>query len=434
MNFFFKFLISTLFLILIYVFYKSEIYWDGSIRAYYFFYFIGILLAIFFSIICTYLNVKIQKYIIIIFISTIFALYFFEGKLIFDQNKNYTENIKINNLNFDRRERFEVYEDLKKNNSNITVIVHPKNFLKLNDLDFLSLAGISNTKTIYCNENGYYSVYQSDRYGFNNPDKEWDSKEIEYLLVGDSFTHGACVNRPHDVASVLRNYSKKNVLNLGQGGNGPLIEYATLREYLTPNVKKVLWLYYEGNDLIDLKNELDNKILNKYLTNQKFKQDLKFRQNQIDKYLTDFVEKEIERARERVRKRERESHNIHNAKIVRFIKLVNIRSSLHSPSPPPPPELKIVLKLANELVESYNQKLYFIYLPSFDRYTQLLKRDFKQEVKNIVIDLGIEFIDIDDEVFKKEKNPLKIFSFEKYNHYNVEGYKKIALKIYEKTR
>ncbi len=124
--------------------------------------------------------------------------------------------------------------------------------------------------------------------------------------------------------------------------------------------------------------------------------------------------------------------DIHKTKIVRFIKLTNIRTLLHRP--PPPSELKIVLKLANELVESYNQKLYFIYLPSFDRYTQLLKIDFKQEVKNIVIDLGIEFIDIDEEVFKKEKNPLKLFPFEISNHYNVEGYKKIALKIYEKTR
>ena len=291
------------------------------------------------------------------------------------------------------------------------------------------MGGISKAKTIYCNESRYYSIYQSDRYGFNNPDKEWDGKEIEYLLVGDSFTHGACVNRPHDVASVLRKYSKKNVLNLGYSGNGPLIEYATLREYLTPNVKNVLWLYYEGNDLSELKSELENKILNKYLTNQKFKQDLKFRQNQIDKVLTDFVEREMEIERERER-------DIHNAKIVRFIKLKNIRDSFttYSPPSPPPPELKIVLKLANELVESYNQKLYFIYLPSFERYAQLLKIDFKQEVKNIVIDLGIEFIDIDEEVFKKEKNPLKLFPFEKNGHYTVEGYKKIALKIYEKNR
>ena len=121
-----------------------------------------------------------------------------------------------------------------------------------------------------------------------------------------------------------------------------------------------------------------------------------------------------------------------------------MRSLLYPPPPPPPsssspPELKIVLKLANELVESYNQKLYFIYLPSFERYAQLLKIDFKQQVKNIVIDLGIEFIDIDEEVFKKEKNPLKLFPlklfpFEESKHYTVEGYKKIALKIYEKKR
>ena len=108
MNFFFKFLISTLFLILIYVFYTSEITWDGSLRAYYFIYFIGILLAIFFSIICTYLNVKIQKYIIIIFISTVFSFYSFEGLLSY---KNY--KIKTN-LNFDTRSVYEVFEDLKK--------------------------------------------------------------------------------------------------------------------------------------------------------------------------------------------------------------------------------------------------------------------------------------------------------------------------------
>ena len=46
-------------------------------------------------------------------------------------------------------------------------------------------------------------------------------------------------------------------------GNGPLIELATLKEYLPNKVNKVLWLYYEGNDLKDLKNEMNNKILRK---------------------------------------------------------------------------------------------------------------------------------------------------------------------------
>jgi hypothetical protein len=426
MNFFFKFLISTLFLILIYVFYRSEIYWDGSKRTYYFIYFIGILLAIFFSIICTYLNVKIQKYIIIIFISTIFSFYSFQGLLTYKNHK-----IK-KNLNFDTRSRHEVFEDLKKTNLNIAVPIPPSFFLKLDKLNFLHLGGISKAKTIHCNESGYYSIYQSDRYGFNNPDKEWDSKEIEYLLVGDSFTHGACVNRPHDISSVLRHHSKKNVLNLGQSGNGPLIKYATLREYLTPNVKNVLWLYYEGNDLENLKVELENKILNKYLTNQKFTQDLKLQQTQIDQFLNVFIEREGG-GREIEKKRE-------DSTIIKFIKLFNVRDLLlyvHESLPLPSPELKIILQLSKELTESNNGKLYFIYLPDFLRYKKITnfdKNNSKQKIKKTVSDLDIEFIDIDEEIFKKEKNPLKLFPFEKKNHYSVEGYKKVALKIYEKTK
>ena len=116
------------------------------------------------------------------------------------------------------------------------------------------LSGVSNSKTINCNENGYFSIYQSDRFGFNNPDKEWDSKNIEYLLVGDSYAHGACVNRPNDISSVLRTISNNGVINLGISGNGPLSEYATLREYLPSNVKNIIWIYFEGFDLMDLMN------------------------------------------------------------------------------------------------------------------------------------------------------------------------------------
>ena len=78
---------------------------------------------------------------------------------------------------------------MKKLNNKITVTVHPSYYIN-RETDIFPLSGISNSKTIYCNENGYFSIYQSDRYGFNNPDEEWDSNEIEYLLVGDSMTHG----------------------------------------------------------------------------------------------------------------------------------------------------------------------------------------------------------------------------------------------------
>jgi hypothetical protein len=125
-----------------------------------------------------------------------------------------------------------LYKKIWPKDKNISVALYPRNFLHKKNDNIFFLSGIKNSETIVCNENGYYSIYQSDRYGFNNPDNEWDKKEIEYFLVGDSFTHGSCVNRPNDISSVLRNLSNKSILNLGMRGNGPLIEYTTLREYL----------------------------------------------------------------------------------------------------------------------------------------------------------------------------------------------------------
>ena len=73
-------------------------------------------------------------------------------------------------------------------------------------------------------------------------------------------------------------------------GNGPLIEYATLREYLNTNVKKVLWIYFEGNDLRNLENEKTNDILINYLKDLNFTQNLKLKQNDIDTLLSNLIE------------------------------------------------------------------------------------------------------------------------------------------------
>ncbi len=211
---------------------------------------------------------------LIIFSSIIVTLYFTETYLTFSNEikKSYLYKKKTGKK-FDKRTKLQIYEDLKKKNDKIKLTVYPSSYLNLNSL--FPFSGVSNSKTIYCNENGYFSIYKSDRYGFNNPDDEWSNEKVEYLLVGDSYTHGACVNRPDDIASVLRSLSKKSVLNLGYGDTGPLIHYAILREYLKKNVKKILWIYYEGNDLQNLKKELKNNVLSKYFENENFSQNLK---------------------------------------------------------------------------------------------------------------------------------------------------------------
>ena len=431
------------FLVLIYTFYKSEIYWDGNKKDYYFTYYLISFTLVFFSLITFFINQKLKEYLIISIISIAITLYLFETYLFFkkqilneqlltkNQIKEQTLKEKLyesrTGKKFDKRTRLEVFKDLRELNEKIQVTVSPNNYVNKNK-DIFPLSGISNSKTIFCNENGYYTIYQSDRYGFNNPDDNWDANEIEYLLIGDSFTHGACVNTPNDIGSVLRNLSKKSVLNLGYSGNGPLIEFATLREYLNNNVKKVLWIYYEGNDLSGLHIEMTDKTLMNYFNDATFTQNLKSKQKEIDYQAIHYINKKksekgpIENQR-----------GIFNNELINFIKITNTRVLIY---PPPPLALKLkkVLQLAKELVSKNNSKLYFIYLPEYDRY----KNDYDDTnyslIKNIVKQLDIPFVDIPQQVFEKEKNSLNLFPFKMYGHYTVEGYKKVGEAIYKITK
>jgi hypothetical protein len=427
-------------MLLIYIFYKSEIYWDGfnpsvSGENYYKIYYIISFLLIIFSIITFFLNQKIKEYLIIILISLIVGIYTIEIYLTFKRydltlQKNIYE--KETGKKYDTRAPIEIFEDLKKIDNNIVVTfgfprrVHNPNISQKN----IGFSGVSNSKTIDCNENGYYSIYQSDRYGFNNPDDEWDSKEVEYLLIGDSFVHGSCVNRPNDITSVLRTLSNKSAINLGYGGNGPLIELATLREYLNSNVKKILWFYYE-NDLLELSKELDDKILIRYLNDLTFSQNLKSKQNEIDYTAKTTIEKN------RIKKIKENSFAF---KFFEFMKIYNLRSFLtlkyqaNIKIPAEQKEFKKILELAKDLIIKNNSKLYFVYLPPYDRYKTKYDNSKHFLVKNIVNELNIPFIDIHTELFKKEENPLKFFSFELKNHYTEEGYKKISEIVYKLTK
>ena len=299
-------------------------------------------------------------------------------------------------------------------------------------LDIFPLSGVSNSMTIYCNENGYYSLFQSDRYGFNNLDTEWDQKEIEFFLLGDSFILGACVNRPHDISSVLKNLSNKSVVNTGYSKNGPLIQYATLKEYFQPKIKNIIWFYYES-DLDDLTNELNSKILRKYIEDINFKQDLIYKQNEIDKIGNKTIDEEL--------KKELNSKKYFDDKlsfkVKKFIDLWNLRELLFYTNRlktkkefNPPKEFKKIIELAKNLADKNNSNFHFVYLPSYGRYVKKYNNQEYKFIKKTIGNLNINFIDIHKEVFEKEKNPLKLFPFELPGHYTVEGYRKVGEAIY----
>jgi hypothetical protein len=464
-------ILTISFLILIYTFYKSEIHWNGGRRDYFLIYYIISLLLIFLSIITFFINQKIKEYLIISSISIIVSLYLFEGYLIFkDQlsRQHFLKSIPFydqlskdqllreqlyenqTGKKWDTRTKYEVYKDLKKVNDDIVMSVPPSSYLdKYKNKLTIPLSGISNSKTIQCNENGYYSINQSDRYGFNNPDEEWDKKEIEYFLIGDSFTQGDCVNIPNDIGSVLRTLSNKSVLNLGYGGNNPLIEFATIREYLNTNVKKVLWIYYES-DLYGLEKELKYKTLMNYLNDLTFTQNLKTRQNEINDLTIKRIDELIEYKYLRYHFKWEEFIKFFNTRNLILKTLVPAQVLATDLAPEVSPdkviplmlmEFKKILKLTKDLTNKNNSKLYFVYLPTYSQFNEKYKfihlydsPEIKESVKDIVNELKIPFIDIAKEVFEKEQNPLKLFPFELHAHYNIEGYKKVSEVIYKLTK
>ena len=144
------------------------------------------------------------------------------------------------------------------------------------------LAGVSMATTVHCNESGQYNIYDADEHGFNNPRGLHGQAPLQVALLGDSFTHGACVPREASVAGRVR-AAFPATLNLGIDGTGPLHQLAIFREYaaaLQPQF--VVWNWFEGNDLRDVHRDLNRAPLRAYLkTNTPF--GLRHRQPDIDR-------------------------------------------------------------------------------------------------------------------------------------------------------
>ncbi len=386
--------------------------------------------------------------ILIIFVSVLISLYLCEAYLTFKQNQKsleYKAKVykKKTGLDFDLRSILEVFEDEKKINEKVALRYLPKILLNknisLSNKGIFPLSGISNMKTILCNEEGYYSSYISDRYGFNNPDEVWDNSNVNAILIGDSFTHGDCVNRPNDISSVIRGGTNTNIINLGYRGNGPLIEYATLREYFVKDTKNIIWIYYE-NDLNDLKNELNNQFLQNYLIDKDFSQNLIDRQNEINEANEELINnlygmevKTLKQNKKNMDRKNKILKFIRFDSLKRFIKNYYNKKDLNNKKLPIEYFYEILSDVKN-FADKNNSNFYFIYLPEIKNFQN---KNFDNEnlklVKDITNDLGIKFIDLNDELFNNFKNPVELYTFKLGPHLNGNGYREVAFKIIELT-
>ena len=436
-------------LLFLYIFYKSEFYYEGKLFSYYLKYYLISIIFIFLSFLSFFIKKEVKIKLYLVFVTSLIMLYFIEAYLVINNYYNEQKYLiktetSAKNDKFSYGDRLDIYENLKKEGQKVTVALFPAFFTSEANQKIFPLSGISKIKTIYCNENGYFTIYQSDRYGFNNQDSEWDKTDIEYLLIGDSHAHGACVNQQDNIAGNLKKkiIKEKGVINLGYGGNGPLIELATLREYLPLiKVQRILWIYHP-NDIFDLRIGLNNKILSNYLSNKKYSQKLYLKQNMLDKNLNQKLLKEVEFQRKFGEKK----------KLEKFIKLTNLRKMTIeyediTLSTIDPKDIDLVVKkfkqtlsYANDFANQNNSKLYFVYLPSYPSFSQkkstekiMIGLEKYKEIIKIVSDLDIPLIDVNSE-FQNFENPLELWpnAMIKNRHLNELGYKKTTDIIFKK--
>jgi len=88
--------------------------------------------------------------------------------------------------------------------------------------------------------------------------------------------------------------------------------------------------------------------------------------------------------------------------------------------------LSPILNQARSMASARGSKLYFVFLPQRERYSNSIVRDdTRRQVLAIVNQLGIPTIDI-HAGFQHYSDPLDLFPFRRMYHYNEKGHQLVA--------
>lgn len=370
---------------------------------------------------------------VLLIISISFCLYLVEGTLYYINGNIFAAKLgkqkeylaRKQGLEFDSRSKLEVIKQFR----NDSIDTYPSYSFNMGTFynhysnkigqEVVPIGGIARTNTVLCNESGQWAIYESDEHGFRNPKNLYMQNHVYLMAVGDSFVHGSCVNDDEHIFKYLRN--KFGILiNLGTANSGPLAELAAFREYIEPlRPKIVLWFYYEGNDIQDLRKEKQSPLLKKYL-------DKKFSQNLINKQkIIDSVHrKNFKTALNQI---ESQSAFFYIAKLTGIRSLFEIMHRIDKNiSKSDIDALREILELAKTTTTSWGGKLYFVYLPEWKRFSSTeYRHNSRDKILMLVHDLDLPLIDIYP-TFLAHNDPMALFPFRLRGHYNKDGYKLVA--------
>ena len=195
-------------------------------------------------------------------------------------------------------------------------------------------------------------------------------------------------------------------------------------------------MFSEGNDLLELYDQGRHRLVQRYLT-PGFTQHLITRQPEIDRAVRDFVDRSAIRWRDR-RTTVRRSPWL--AQSLGLIKLWHLRQALdswdgitsddergmsilageHNP-------LRDALQQAQTLVRTWGGDLYFVYLPSWNRYANgpAAGELERRKVLSLVTGVGLPIIDLEP-AFDAHHDPLSLFPFRRFGHFNEDGNRVVA--------
>jgi hypothetical protein len=293
------------------------------------------------------------------------------------------------------------------------------------------LAGLPLKLSVSVKEGDAWPFFRTDEFGFNNPIGQHVPDTIDVALVGDSMVHGTTVEPSENLAGWLRRSGYK-VLNLGQGGSGPLLELAILGEYALPlRPKRLVWLFYEGNDFLNLQSELGMDLLVRYL-DEPAHQRLRERQDEITPSLLAAYRELNDRFK---------ALNDRDSVLVSMTRMRKIRGLLRSwlRTPVEVPRipddqvamLARILKIARERTEALGVPFHVVYLPDvnnrfFSEKIAHVQEANAQAVRSVLMGLKIEVLDF-NECLATVQDLLSLFPGRQRGvHYNAKGYRLMA--------
>jgi hypothetical protein len=342
---------------------------------------------------------------------------------------------------FDGRTRFQVIMDLRRQGVSAYPPLYPhvliESPLLVDGAPTIPLASLPEVTTISCNEDGQYLRFMTDERGFRNPTGIWQRGRTGMGIIGDSMALGECVAPAENTIAGQIRARYPDTLTLGAGGNGPLLELASLREYMSLlKPATVLWFFYEGNDMNDLETDKAAPLLRRYLATD-FRQGLAEKQPGLNQAIQKFFDQEAaeaEKGRQTAPWRQR---------LKEFLVLHQLRGVVNQIFPPAPhwdfDLLEKVFRQGHDEIQGWGGRMVICYLPAPFRYEYPFSRQRRAELQEIhrrvmmmaealrvpVIDTSTLFSDAP----AAQSSNLTRYFYPYFAHYRPEGHRMIGQAI-----